>query len=52
MSVLEARDLRRVHRTRGSGYVERAPWTVLAPTLALALAAVLAVSLSSLEREA
>lgn len=32
----------------GIGYVERAPWTVLAPASALVLAAVLAVSLASL----
>jgi len=33
----------------GIGYVERAPWTVLGPASALVLAAVLAVSLSSVE---
>ncbi|MFT4219722.1 MAG: ABC transporter permease subunit [Microbacterium sp.] len=32
----------------GMGYVERAPWTVLAPALALVLASVMAVSLASL----
>ncbi|MDF1489154.1 ABC transporter permease subunit [Tessaracoccus sp. HF-7] len=32
----------------GMGYVERAPWTVLAPAAALILASVLAVSLASL----
>lgn len=34
--------------SEGMGYVERAPWTVLAPAIALILASVLAVSLSSL----
>jgi peptide/nickel transport system permease protein len=32
----------------GTGYVERAPWVVLAPAVALVLVSVLAVSLSSL----
>ncbi|MFT4008598.1 MAG: ABC transporter permease subunit [Nocardioidaceae bacterium] len=32
----------------GMGYVERAPWTVLAPAVALILASVMAVSLASL----
>lgn len=34
--------------SEGMGYVERAPWTVLAPAAALILASVLAVSLASL----
>ncbi|VXA92023.1 ABC transporter permease subunit [Nocardioides sp. AX2bis] len=34
----------------GAGYLERAPWTVLAPTLALAATAVLAVAGASLAR--
>lgn len=34
----------------GSAYVERAPWTVLAPALALVLVSVLAVSLGALGR--
>lgn len=34
----------------GVGYVERAPWTVLAPTVGLTLAAVTAVGFSVLER--
>lgn len=33
--------------SEGSGYAERAPWVVLAPAIALILAAVLAVSLAS-----
>ncbi|WP_082406218.1 ABC transporter permease subunit [Microbacterium sp. No. 7] len=32
----------------GMGYVERAPWTVLAPAFALVLASIMAVSLASL----
>lgn len=33
------------------GYVERAPWTVLGPAGALVLTSILAVSVSSLERQ-
>ena len=36
--------------SEGAAYIERAPWTVLAPTAALVLVAVLAVSLSATGR--